>query len=193
MSELASVAPHVAGPKRQAKTTLKRFAQSLVPSRADFCFIHLTRGKYLRCAACAHCTREGERVIAAIVRAYQILRSDPVSTVAHVVRHGRPQLRVEIAADEDPRLPARIAAAHRQLAPTSALAVPLLADSRIIGALTLGYSDSGRRFGTQDIPRAVRLAKQVSIYLETGVAPALRVKPMTRAGARRLVPLRARV
>ena len=187
--------PLVASPGQVTTSILKRLARSVVPSRADFCFIHVADGEDLRCVATAHATRKGQRVISELGRVYRIRRSDLQSTVAQVVRSGRPQLRSEIAVDAGPAVSPRVANAHRQLGPRSAIVVPVLFGKYAVGALTLGYATSDRRYGAQHLPAARRLAKQIADCLTNGHPPAGVVKstPPRSASSSRRVPLRARL
>ena len=167
---------------------LQRLAQSVVPSKADFCFIHLADGKHLRCAAAAHATRAGGRLVRGLARLYRIKPSDPLSTVAQVIRSGRAQLRSDIPAEQGPGLPRlRVFDLHRQLAPHSAIVVPLASGDRILGAMTFCYGESGRRYTLPDVTRIKQLATQIAAYL---------TKPLVRstaAPASRRLALRARV
>ena len=194
MNQLGSEAMHVLASPRTATTVLKRVARSIVPSRADFCFIHLADGEHLRCVATAHATRAGQRVVAELGRVHRILRSDPESTVAQVVRSGRPQLRSEIAIDAHPSAAPRIIDVHRQLGPRSALVVPLLLGSRTVGALTLGFANSHRRYGSQHLTGARRLANRITDYLARVNRTVAGAKPLARtaAASTRRLPLRAR-
>ena len=176
---------------------LQRLAQSAVPSLADFCFIHLVDNEHLRCAASAHVTRAGQRLVRGLARADRITCTDPLSTVAQAVRSRRPQVRAEIAQDPDPPSRLRVFDLHRQLGAQSAIVVPLLADGDALGALTLGYAGSGRHYGPQDVSWAKRFARKISAGLgRARDATAARARPISRAAAattRRLPPLRARV
>jgi GAF domain-containing protein len=194
MNQFGSDAMHVLASPRAATAVLKRVARSIVPSRADFCFIHLADGERLQCVATAHATRAGQRIVAELGRVHQILRSDPESTVAQVVRSGRPQLRSEIAIDAHAPVSPRIIDVHRQLGPRSALVVPLLFGSRPIGALTLGFATSDRRYGSQHLTGARRLAKRITDYLAGARRSVAGAKPLARtaAASTRRLPLRAR-
>jgi GAF domain-containing protein len=185
----------VVAPRRAASMVLKAVARSIVPSRADFCFIHLVDGDHLRCVATAHATRAGQRIVDELGRVHRILRSDPESTVAHVVRSGRPQVRSEIPIDADPRQPPRIRNVYRQLAPRSAVVVPVLLGHAIIGALTLGYANSDRRYGVHHLAGAKRLARRIAGCLMGGYRTADCARAFTRPAptSTRRVPLRARV
>jgi GAF domain-containing protein len=195
MSQIRSAAMPLPPSLGRAAIVLKRLARSFVPSLADFCFIHITDNDLLRCAASAHATREGRRVVHELARIHRILRSDPASTVAQVVRSGRPQLRNEIAIDPDPRLSRGVAQAHRQLAPRSAIVAPLRSRADVLGALTLGYAKSGRRYNPHDVSIVERLAREIASYL-TREASLSRTGPPARSETspiRRLPPLRGRV
>jgi GAF domain-containing protein len=182
-------------PPRAATTVLKAVARSIVPSRADFCFIHLADGEHLRCVATAHATRAGQRIVSELGRVHRILRNDPESTVAQVVRSGRPQVRSDITLDAGPHRIPRISNVHRQLGPRSALVVPVLLGSNIVGALTLGYADSDRRYGSHHLAGATRLAKRIAGCLTNGYRAARRARAFVRSASAstRRVPLRARV
>jgi GAF domain-containing protein len=195
MNQFGTDATHAISPPSAATTFLKRVARSIVPARADFCFIHLADGEHLRCVASAHATRAGQRIVTELGRVHQILRTNPESTVAQVVRSGRPQLRHEISVDPERGAEPRILDVHRQLRPRSALVVPLLSGSHILGALTLGFATSDRRYGSHHLTGATRLAKRITDYLANGRPPIGGDKPLARtatASTRRL-PLRARV
>lgn len=194
MNQFGSDATPAAAPPRAATTLLKAAARSIVPSRADFCFIHLADGEHLRCVATAHATPAGQRIVRELGRVHRIRRSDPESTVAQVVRSGRPQVRSDIPIDAGPHEEPRIGNVHRQLGPRSALVVPLLLGSTIVGALTLGYAESRRRYGSHHLADAKRLAKRIAGYL-TGYRTAGSARAFVRqaSASTRRVPLRARV
>jgi GAF domain-containing protein len=185
---------HLLASPRQSTTLLKRIARSIVPSRADFCFIHVAHGEQLRCVANAHATRQGQRVVSQLGRMYRILRTDPESTVAHVVRSGRAQLRNEIAIDAGSDLAPRIAHAHRQLGPRSAIVVPLLFGDHAVGALTLGYAGSNRRYASHHVAAVTRLAQRITRSLTASHVTSAAAKPLGRAASSssRRLPLRAR-
>jgi GAF domain-containing protein len=194
MTEFGSDATHLLPSRRQSTTLLKQIARSIVPSRADFCFIHLAHGEQLRCVANAHATPRGQRLVSQLGRMCRILRTDPQSTVAHVVRSGRPQLRSEIAVDESSDLPPHIAHVHRQLGPRSAVVVPLLFGGHVVGALTLGYAGSNRRYAAHHVATVMRLARRITRSLTAAHVTPPPAKPLGRgtSSSSRRLPLRAR-
>ncbi len=56
-----------------------------------------------------------------------------------------------------------------RLDPRAAMAVPLIARTRIIGALTLAMSESGRRYGEAEIALAVGLAGRAALAVDNAV------------------------
>jgi PAS domain S-box-containing protein len=56
-----------------------------------------------------------------------------------------------------------------QLDPKSAIAVPLIARSRTIGALTLAWSESGRRYGEAEIVLAMELARRAALAVDNAI------------------------
>lgn len=179
MNQFLSDAARIAASPRATARYLARVARLAVPALADFCLIYVLEGRSLRCAAAAHRTRTGERVLRAFNEVYRITRDDPASTVAQVVRSHRPSLRLDIrpeaALPAPPRsTEARVIDLHRRLAPCSVLVLPLETSSGVAGALALSYSVSGRRYKRADIPLASRIARQVALVID---ANRLRARP----------------
>jgi len=162
--------------------SMNQFLSGVVPRVADFCFVFRAHGSAIRCVACAHRSRDGQRLVRAFARAYHLTRNDPVSTVAHVIRTGRPKLRAEIRPEASvPLIDLRVFALHRALGARSALVVPIGAAPNVIGALSLAYSDSRRRYTWEDVAAARRLAATSAVFLQRPLA------------SRRPLRLRARV
>src|SRR5260221_12631609 len=53
-----------------------------------------------------------------------------------------------------------------QLDPRSAIAVPLLAQGRVLGALTFAWSESGRRYDESDTMLAEELGRRAALAIE---------------------------
>lgn len=156
---------------------LRQVAHAVIPAVADFAFIHLVDGAYLRCAAAAHATRPGRQLVRAIQLRHRIRRTDPVSSVAQVVRTGRAKLRSDVPGERAGGSPRdAIIALHHRLATRSAIVVPLAGTDGVFGAMTLCYAESGRRYTEQDLRRARRLADQVAAFLRRSAAPTPRAR-----------------
>ncbi len=122
-----------------ARRTIDRLVAALVPRSADFCLVHVIARGSIRAVAGAHATPDGLRVLRSLMRSYRISPQDGASGVASVIRTGRPLLRtaIQIDAAVAHRRDARALELHRQLAPRSALVVPIQTPVGIAGAMTL--------------------------------------------------------
>lgn len=162
MNQVPSSTTRILASCEDATTALQRLARAVTPTLADFCMIFLVEGDNIPCVASAHITRGGTRALNGLMRVYKIRRKDLFSTVAQVVRTGRTQLRRDITAEHDePVANPPALAFHRQLAPRSALVAPIVANGQVLGALSLGHSESGRRFDPAEVPRVQRLAARI--------------------------------
>jgi hypothetical protein len=189
---LSDAKKHLAS-SRDIPTTLQRIARAAVPSIADFCLIFIANDATIPCVASAHCTDHGRRLLRTLNRTYKITRNDPSSTVAHVLRSGRPELRCDI--DVEPQASATDGVAlslHRRLGTRSALVVPIGSRPDVMGALSLCFAHSGRRYAAEHVVPARNVAKLIAAFLRTrgGAArPPMHVPVFGRRSTR----LRARI
>ena len=176
---------------------IDRALRRALPALGDFAFVHVRAGGEIVGVAAAHHRGEQARLVRSLMRAYRVAASDRVSAVAQVIRTGKPLMRSEIHPDTpDPRAARgdRIADLHRQLAPRSALVVPIVIRNSILGAMSLCYSDSRRRHSPASLPSARHLATQIGYVLMMAAEPhgfqltaTTRVRPRLR-GAERARP-----
>ena len=146
MSQFLSDAERNIASAQNNTSALQRLARATVPHLADFCLIFRVRGNDVRCVASAHTTPEGQRLLRGLTRVYKITRNDPISTVAHVLRTGRPKLRTAIF--NEPAAPVtdlRVFTLHQRLGARSALVVPIGSPPDVLGAISLSYANSGRQ------------------------------------------------
>jgi GAF domain-containing protein len=112
-----------------------------------------------------------ERALAELRRRYPVL-GNPAHPVSRVVATREPHLQVT---NPDEELDAiAIDAEHRelyrQLAPTSFLAVPLVARGRTLGAISLGTSaPSMRRLADDDLQLAIELAERAALAVDNAL------------------------
>jgi GAF domain-containing protein len=172
MDDIVTTAPSFAlATVLPARRQALRAARAAVPRLADFCIVHLRSHRGLIAVAGAHATREGGRLLRTLMHAYRIRPSDRDSTVAHVVRSGRPALRRSISTAADDDAPAgSVSDLHRRLAPVSALVVPIVSNGAVLGAVSLCYSGSRRSYGAHDVPAAQRLARRLAAVLGNGLS-----------------------
>jgi PAS domain S-box-containing protein len=149
------------------RRTLSEIATLLVPEFADWCGVNLPGDDgFVDQVAAAH--RDPEKVQLAIdMRSrYPIPMSDP-GGVARVLRTGEAQL-VEIT-DETLGSLARDAE-HleilRRLDARSAIAVPMSAGPKIVGALVFINESSSRRFDESDLELAHELARRTGVAVD---------------------------
>jgi GAF domain-containing protein len=104
----------------------------------------------------------------AVLSLRPIRRDDLTSTVACVVRSGRPALRAAIRTEDLDRH-GTAARLYRRLAPRSALVVPLVSGDTLLGTVSLCYSHSGRSHTPHHVPQAQRFAIRVAAALVAAV------------------------
>lgn len=195
MNQFLSDAERTLSSANNITAALQRLARAVVPRLADFCFVFLVRRNDVRCVATAHTTAEGQRLLRGLTRVYKITRNDPVSTVAQVLRTGRPKLRTEIRSEAAaPLADLRVFTLHQRLGARSALVVPIGSAPEVLGAISLSYAESGRRYTAHDLKIARRLAALTAACLRkrARVARVAPPSPNVPIVQRRPLRLRAR-
>jgi GAF domain-containing protein len=177
-----------------ARKTIQQIARRSVPGLADFAVVFIVTGRSIVGIASAHATSAGEKLLRDLRRVYRVRRDDLHSTVAQVVRTGRPSLRRSILHDNTSHPPrGSVADLHRRLACRSALVLPIRVGATVTGALTLCYAGSGRTYQPSNLAGALRIAREI----EGTVPPPLpHGAPRLRAAtgdARRQATVRRRV
>ena len=189
-----STPPIATAAARAARKTIEQIARRAVPALADFAVVFVVAGRSIVGIASAHATPAGGRLLRALQRIYRIRCDDLHSTVAHVVRTGRPALRRDIPCEQPARAPrGSITDLHRRLACRSALVLPIRVGDTVTGAVTLCYAESGRAYAQADLACARRIAREIE---RTGPPPLLHAAPRLRAAtgdARRHATIRRRV
>jgi GAF domain-containing protein len=197
---LRSPASFVTDDRRAAQlTAVRHLVRDAIPALADFSLFYVAHASTIRCVAAAHATPTGARVVRALAREYHLRRSDRGSTVAAVIRTGRPIVRKDIAVELEATGSSHserdtVANLHRRLAARCALVVPVRSDRSVIGALTLCYSQSERSYSARDIRAAMRLAARIARVLtgDQSVDATVRLRAAAR-DARQGTTLRRRV
>lgn len=165
-----------------------------VPALADFGLVYLVDGDRLRCAAFAHARPAGRYLLRTLKHVYRLRKDDRDSTVAQVVRIGRPALRLHIRREQRPAGAsgaARVFDLHRRLGAHSALVVPIHGRDGVLGALALAYSESRREYTPDEIPIVEHVAMQIGFALDREQLVTARPAPTRRK--RLLARLRARI
>ncbi len=169
------------------RSTLSRLTALLVPRLADWCAVHLD-GDSADDMPIAHVDPAKVSVLRDIYR-YFPLPSDATVGHAQVVRTGKPEYVPEV----EPGFFERAAQGPAHLALLRAvnvgswIVVPLRVQGNTIGALTLAYSDSGRRYSPHDLVLAEEIARRAAVAIDNARLYALsqtertRVETATRA------------
>jgi hypothetical protein len=179
---------------RPASRTIHGIARRAVPALADFAMVFLVAGRSIVCTASAHVSPAGDRLLRALRRIYKVPRHDLHSTVAQVIRTGRPSLRIGIQSDGLPAARGSVADIHQRLACRSALVLPIWIGSTVVGAVTLCYAGSGRTYAPADIAGAQRVARQVARTVPSALTNAATPRLRAAAGdARRHTAIRRRL
>ena len=150
------------------KAMLARLADLVVPQFADVCVLDMfDEAGNIRCAAAAHREPAGLELLREIHRRYPP-SVGAASGMGLVLRTGEPlllpqideeQIRAVAQDDEHLRLIARLGV-------KSAIAVPLMARGRVLGALSLGVTEGERRYGPDDLALAEEMAARAAIAVE---------------------------
>jgi PAS domain S-box-containing protein len=167
-AEFLAEASRVLGASIDHRVTLASLARLAVPELADCCIVDLLRdgGSTLR-VGIAHVDPRMEAMLCR-PGSFDLDVLTPAHPVLRALRQGEPSLVAEVTPEmideavlEGPRRDLL-----RDLAPRSAVVVPLLAGEEIIGALTLIVSESGRRYDEADLELALELARRASLAVE---------------------------
>ncbi len=147
---------------------LQRFAELVVPRFADWCTLDAvgTDGAIRRLAV-VHPDPAKVALVLDLAKRYPP-RPDAPTGVAHVLRSGQLEWMEEIpdgvieASPMDPEHKALV----RELELRSYVVVPLSANGKTLGALTLVYAESGRRYSEGDLSLARELASRAAFAIE---------------------------
>jgi len=194
MDEQVRSTPQIATADRATHRSIRGITRRTVPALADFAMVFMVAGRSIIGIASVHISPAGDRLLRALQRIYRIRRNDLQSTVAQVIRTGRPSLRRSIQYDGQPAPRGSVADLHRRLACRSALVLPIHIGATVAGAVTLCYAGSGRTYAPGDLADAQRVARAIA---RTVLPPVPHVPaPRLRAAvgdARRHTPIRRRV
>jgi GAF domain-containing protein len=184
----------IATADRAAHRSIQEIARRAVPALADFAMVFMVAGRSIVGIASAHISPGGNRLLRALQRIYRLRRDDLRSTVAQVIRTGRPSLRRYIQEDRQPARRGTVADLHRRLACRSVLVLPIVIGHEVAGAVTLCYAGSGRTYAPADVAGAQRVAREIArtVLLPEPHAAASRLRA-TVGDARRHPTIRRRV
>jgi PAS domain S-box-containing protein len=148
--------------------TLERVAQLAVPRLADWCVVDVVQPDgFVERLATAHVDPTQVSWAQGVQRRYP-LNPSASHGIAKVLRTGQPEYHPEISdaqlvstARDDEHLQIL-----RQMRLRSVMIVPLLAQSRILGAISFLSTESGRRYCPDDLVLAEELARRAAIAVD---------------------------
>jgi PAS domain S-box-containing protein len=151
------------------ETTVARVARLAVPRLADWCAVDLVVDgqRVPKRLAVAHVDPAKVALAKELYLKYPP-RLDDAAGLPNVLRTGRAELYADVphellvagTTDEEHL---RIA---RELQLRSAMIVPLIAHSRVLGAISFVFAESGRRYASADLAFAEELARRCAIAIE---------------------------
>ncbi|MGZ8783065.1 MAG: PAS domain-containing protein [Gaiellaceae bacterium] len=152
--------------------TLAELSALLVPRFADFCIVDVLEEASggPRQVVITHRDPEREELLQRLRRRYPPEEND-AHPVTEVLRTGEPFL-VEDARDSAlsrAAVDAEHLALYRALAATSYVVVPLEARGRMLGTISLGTGESGRRFTTINLELAREIARRAALALDNAL------------------------
>jgi PAS domain S-box-containing protein len=151
-----------------AEGALVRLARALVPGQADFAIVYLRGpGGDLRRAAVASADPEQAELLAEQLQRYPLSEHPPIPPVARALERGEPQLLPDVSIGALKALPGdrEHVSIALLLGLVSLLVVPLEADGRVLGALSLATAESGRRFGPEHLALTAEIARRTAAVL----------------------------
>ncbi len=164
--------------------TLLQVARLAVPTLADWSIVDVVGddGVTIQQVAAAAADPQKEEVLRELRALYPPTIDSP-QPAAQALRTGEPVLFAEF--DENSLRQTVRDERHlelmTQLAPRSAIAVPLVARTRTIGALTLATSESGRTYGEAELVLATGLASRAALAVDNAVLFSREREARTRA------------
>ncbi len=149
-------------------TTLKSFANLVVPTIADYCIIYMVEeGGKISGLAMAHVDPAKEGLLREIEQYYplDLTHNDGI---VQVVSSGKPTLITELT--EEMRVAAARDEEHlrlmQELGCKSSTIVPLVARGRTLGAISFAGAESGRLYKAEDLMLAEELARRAGFAID---------------------------
>jgi PAS domain S-box-containing protein len=153
------------------KVTIRRVANLIVPTIADWCIIDLvnSKGKISRVEV-AHANPLMKNA-AFLIRKFPPQQKFYDSPASRVLFSGQPYM-IPVTCKEDIERMAQNEE-HKKIIelinPRSIISVPLKIREKILGSLTLGVSDSQKIYSEKDLNFAVELGRRVSFAIENAL------------------------
>ncbi len=147
------------------RVALEQLTRLVVPALADWCVVDLLEGDRVVTVASAHVDPHHEPLVRELGRGRDLRLGDD-HPVSRVLRDGEPLLMARVQGDLG-----RVASQDRrglldELAPLSAMCVPLKARREVLGTLTLYTGGSERVYRPDDLELACDLARRAALNVD---------------------------
>ncbi|MBB4636283.1 MHYT domain-containing protein [Longimicrobium terrae] len=166
--ELLAEASRVLVSSLDFETTLASVARLVVPALADWCAVDmLTEDGVMRRLAVEHTDPAKVKLVRQIEERWPTDLDAPYG-VSSVLRTGKAEIAPEIPDAllvANTREAAQLAAV-RALGLRSYVCVPLIARGKVLGAISLVYAESGRRYDDEDLALAEELARRAAVAID---------------------------
>ncbi len=147
--------------------TLREVARLAVPILGDMCIVDIVTSDGMQRVAATHISPAKSELLQDLRRRYPPDAASP-QPAARVARSGQPELLAHVSPetvasrtrDEDH------ASLIRRLEIRSHLAVPLVARGALVGVISLGITESGRRYDERDVTFAMELARRAALAVD---------------------------
>jgi PAS domain S-box-containing protein len=162
----------ILGSSLDCETTLTNLAQLTVPFLADYCLIHrLEANGHLRQVTAVHSDPQKQALVEQLASYYPRFLQNPHSIAARVLQTREPLFVAEFTETMAQAITQdrHILEIYRQLAPRSAMLVPLTARGQSLGAITLMVAESHRRYDRADLDLAVDLGQRAAMAIDHAV------------------------
>lgn len=149
------------------QATLSRLLGIIVPDFGDWAAIDLfDEDDRLKTVAAVHADPEKSRLVKRLIGRYtHDPRYEPV--IAEALRRGRPMLISDVNVDLLKKAAAtNLFSVIREMAPHSAVTVPLRARGRTMGSLVAYWSKTPRRYTDADLPLFEELTKRAAVSID---------------------------
>ena len=146
---------------------LQKVAQLAVPALGDLCIVDIFEEGRLRRVATTHVNSEKRELLERLRLEYPASEESP-QPAGRVLRSGVPELLVDVTPDvvAAHTLDSEHASLIRAVGIRSHLAVPLVARGQTIGVISLGVTESAKRYGAQDVTLAQELARRAALAVD---------------------------
>jgi hypothetical protein len=147
--------------------TLQSVATLALPAFADWCIVDVLETDEIHRVAVAARREESQQALEELRRSYAPTLESP-QPAAQALREGKPVLFYDFSTESlrATTRDERHFELMQQLAPCSAMALPMLARGHVVGAITFAWAESGRRYTDADLPLAEEIARRAGLAVD---------------------------